>query len=64
MLSTRWRRRLRWGEATVLLALLTALLVLGLSYFLNTYYQHDVKDYHPFDSGRELQLQQTQPEKR
>lgn len=52
------------GEATVLLALLTALLVLGLSYFIRTYYQHDLKDYHPFDSEREFQLQQAKPEKR
>ena len=43
---------------------LEALLVLGLSYFVRTYYQHEVKDYHPFDSERELQLQQTKPEKR
>lgn len=62
--TTRWRERLKWGEATVLLALLTALLVLGLSYFVRTYYQHEVKDYHPFDSERELQLQQAKPEKR
>ncbi|CAI4032265.1 hypothetical protein DNFV4_02694 [Nitrospira tepida] len=62
--TTRWRERLKWGEATVLLALLTALLVLGLSYFVGTYYQHEVKDYQPFDSERELQLQQANPEKR
>jgi hypothetical protein len=62
--TTRWRQRLKWGEATVLLALLTALLVLGLSYFVRTYYQHEVKDYYPFDSERELQLQQARPEKR
>lgn len=61
---SRWRQRLKWGEATVLLALLTALLVLGLSYFISTYYQHEVKDYYPFDSERELQLQQARPEKR
>jgi hypothetical protein len=58
------KQRLKWGEATVLLALLTALVVLGLSYFVRTYYQHNLKDYHPFDSERELQLQQARPEKR
>lgn len=62
--TSRWKQQLKWGEATVLLALLTALLVLGLSYFIRTFYQHDLKDYHPFDSEREFQLQQAKPEKR
>ena len=57
-LSARWRRRLKWSELLVVLALLTACLALGLSYFLRSYYGHNAKGYEPFDTQREQQMQQ------
>ncbi|MET0513906.1 MAG: hypothetical protein ABW047_01065 [Nitrospiraceae bacterium] len=48
----RWKRRLRYGEAVVLLALLTALLAVGLSVLARSYYHQDLKGYHPLDLSR------------
>jgi hypothetical protein len=48
----RWKRRFRYGEAVVLLALLTALLAVGLTVLVRSYYHQDLKGYHPLDLSR------------
>jgi hypothetical protein len=58
ILPHRWKRRLRWGEVIFLLAVLTALLALAMSYVMRSYYGQDPKGYSPFDSQRERQIQQ------
>ncbi|GKS58655.1 hypothetical protein YTPLAS18_21820 [Nitrospira sp.] len=58
-LSAGWRRRLKWSELIVVLALLTACLAMGVSYFLRTYYGHNANGYEPFDTQREQQMQKS-----
>lgn len=48
----RWKRKLRYGEAIILLALATALLAVGIAVLVQSYYHHDVKGYHPLDLTR------------
>lgn len=53
MIPRRWKSRLRVSEAAVSLALLAALIALGLAVFLKSYYSYDQNEYRPFDAGRE-----------
>ena len=48
----RWKRKVRYGEAVVLLALLTALFAVGLTVLVRSYYHQDLKGYHPLDLTR------------
>jgi len=48
----RWKKTFRYGEAVVLLALLTALLAVGLTVLVRSYYHQDLKGYHPLDLTR------------
>ncbi len=57
MSRRRWRARLKFGEAIMLLALLTALLVLAISMWLRSFYLHDLKGYEPKDLERGKQLE-------
>jgi hypothetical protein len=53
MIPRRWRSRLRLSNSTVSLALLAALIALGLAFFLRSYYSYNQNEYRPFDAGRE-----------
>lgn len=53
MIPRRWRSKLRLSEAAVSLALLAALIALGLAFLLKSYYSYNQNEYRPFDAGRE-----------
>jgi hypothetical protein len=56
MIPRRWRSRLRLSKATVSLAVVAALMALGLAFFLRSYYNYSQNEYRPFDAGREKTL--------
>ncbi|MGQ0809793.1 MAG: hypothetical protein ACT4OO_01020 [Nitrospiraceae bacterium] len=58
MSGRRWRARLKFGELVALLALLTALMVLGVSLLIKSFYRHEGKGYYPFDVQRGKQIEQ------
>ena len=53
MIPRRWKAKLRVSEATVALAVIAALVGLGLAIFLRSYYTYNPNEYRPFDRERE-----------
>lgn len=53
MIPRRWRSRLRFSKSTISLAVLAALIALGLTFFVRAYYSYNQNEYRPFDAGRE-----------
>ena len=53
MIPRRWRAKLRFSKATVALAVISALVALGLVIFLRSYYNYNPNEYRPFDGERE-----------
>ena len=53
MISRRWKAKFRVSEATVVLAIISALVALGLAIFLRSYYSYNPSEYRPFDGERE-----------
>lgn len=58
MIPHRWRSGLRHSKVTVPLALIAALIALGLAFFLRSYYSYNQTEYRPFDAGREKAILQ------
>lgn len=53
MIPRRWKTKFRVSEATVALAIIAALVALGLAIFLRSYYSYNPNEYRPFDRERE-----------
>lgn len=53
MISRRWKKKLRFSEATIVLAVIAALVALGLTFFFRTYFAYNSQEYRPFDGQRE-----------
>ena len=53
MIPRRWKAKFRVSEATVALAIISALVALGLAIFLRSYYSYSPNEYRPFDGERE-----------
>ena len=53
MIPRRWKAKFRVSEATVALAIISALVALGLAILLRSYYSYNPNEYRPFDGERE-----------
>jgi len=52
MAWSRWRERLKFWQLAAALALLAALIAVGISVVIKSIYKHDLRDYEPKDTPR------------
>jgi hypothetical protein len=57
MAWSRWRERLKFWELAVALALLTALIAVGISVVIKSFYKHEPRVYEPKDLPRGEMIQ-------